>query len=133
MENQKPIHARPSLFAFYFEVAKEIGLTFGYNIVLHGSMNRDLDLIAIPWEQEVGDKKKMLEEIASAIGGYILNEEEERRNLFRVKYHGRECWVININRTIKSKFNGLVTEFIEHEDPQFYIDISVLPTLENLL
>ena len=45
----KPIHAKPSLFAFYFEVIKEIGLKYGYNIVLHGSMNRDLDLIAIPW------------------------------------------------------------------------------------
>lgn len=47
-ESIKPIHAKPSLFSFYFEIIKEIGLKHGYNIVLHGSMNRDLDLIAIP-------------------------------------------------------------------------------------
>jgi hypothetical protein len=128
-ENQKPIHARPSLYAFYFEGIKEIGLRYGYNIVLHGSMNRDLDLIAIPWVEEVGDKLEMLNEIAESIGGYILNEDKENRQLFRVKYHGRECWVININRSIKSKFSGLVTEFIDEGDPQYYIDISIMPTL----
>ena len=126
---EKPIHARPSLYAFYFEGIKEIGLRYGYNIVLHGSMNRDLDLIAIPWNETVGVKGKMLEEIAEAIGGYILNEDEENRQLFRIKYHGRECWVININRSIKNKFSGMVTEFINEGDPQYYIDISILPTL----
>lgn len=55
-ETTKPIHAKPSLYAFYFDVIKEIGLQYGYNIVLHGSMNRDLDLIAIPWQEQIGDK-----------------------------------------------------------------------------
>jgi len=126
---EKPIHARPSLYAFYFEGIKEIGLRYGYNIVLHGSMNRDLDLIAIPWQEELSDKFEMLNEIAEAIGGYVLNEDEENRNLFRKKYHGRECYIININRSIKSKFQGMITEFIDEGDPQYYIDISILPTL----
>lgn len=126
----KPIHARPSLYAFYFEGIKEIGLRYGYNIVLHGSMNRDLDLIAIPWQEVIGDKMKMLEEIAEAIGGSVLEEGEEQRKLFREKYHGRDCWVININRSIKSKFQGMVTEFINEGDPQYYIDVSILPTIK---
>jgi len=124
---EKPIHAKPSLFAFYFEVVKEIGLKYGYNIVLHGSMNRDLDLIAIPWQEVIGDKTAMLNEVAETLGGQILVEDEENFKLFRQKFHGRECHVININRTIKAKYHGMVTEFIEHEDPQYYIDISVIP------
>lgn len=126
-ENKKPTHAKPSLYAFYFELIKEIGFKYGYNIVLHGSMNRDLDLIAIPWQEHIGDKMEMLNKIAEAIGGYILNETEEERKLFRDKFHGRECYIININRTIKTKFQGLMTEFEEYADPQYYIDISVLP------
>lgn len=122
----KPIHAKPSLFAFYFEVIKEIGLKYGYNIVLHGSMNRDLDLIAIPWNEIIGDNVLMIEEIAEALGGNILIESEDDKKRFRTKYHGRECWVVNINRTIKAKYGGMVTEFIEHTDPQYYIDISVI-------
>lgn len=128
MEN-KPVHARPSLYAFYFEVIKEIGLKYGYNIVLHGSMNRDLDLIAIPWQELLGDKNKMLDEIAESVGGHILFESDDDRKLTRKKFHGRECWVININRTIKAKYCGMVTELIEHEDPQYYIDISIIPSI----
>ncbi len=127
MENKKPIHARPSVYAFFFEVIKEIGLKYGYNVVLHGSMNRDLDLIAIPWQAVIGDKVVMLNEIAECLGGDILIESDEDRKLFRNKYHGRECWVVNINRTIKAKYGGMVTEIIKHQDPQYYIDISVLP------
>lgn len=122
----KPIHAKPSLYAFYFDVIKEIGLQYGYNIVLHGSMNRDLDLIAIPWQEQIGDKMEMLDRIAEAIGGHILFETEEDRKKFREKFHGRQCYVININRTIKAKVQGMITEFEEHNDPQYYIDISVI-------
>lgn len=128
MQTNKPIHAKPSLYAFYFEIIKEIGMEYGYNIVLHGSMNRDLDLIAIAWQEKIGDKMEMLNSIAEAIGGHILFETDEDRKLFRNKFHGRECYVININRTIKAKVHGMITEFIEHDDPQYYIDISILPT-----
>lgn len=123
----KPIHAKPSLYAFYFDVIKEIGLEYGYNIVLHGSMNRDLDLIAIPWQEQIGDKTEMLNKIAEAIGGQILFELDEDRKGFSEKFHGRQSYVVNINRTIKAKYQGMITEFEEHADPQYYIDISVLP------
>ena len=124
----KPIHAKPSLYAFYFEVIKEIGIQYGYNIVLHGSMNRDLDLIAIPWQEEIGDKIKMIKMIADVVGGHVMEEEDVDRMLFAEKFHGRERFVININRTIKSKVQGFITYFDHDVDPQYYIDISVMPT-----
>jgi len=123
----KPTHAKPSLYAYYFELIKEIGLKYGYNILLHGSINRDLDLIAIPWQEAIGDKLKMINEICSAIGGDILKEEN------REKPHGRECWIININRTIKTKYDGMVSNIIECEDPQYYIDLSIMPTINKSL
>lgn len=129
MTDKKIIHTKPSLYGFYFEVIKEIGLKYGYNIVLHGSMNRDLDLIAVPWEETVGDKEEMLNKIAEAMGGHILIENDNQRKLLRKKAHGRESWVVNINRTIEAKYGGMVTEFVDHQDPQYYIDISVLPIL----
>lgn len=120
--NKKPIHAKPSLYAFYFESIKQIGLKYGYNIVLHGSMNRDLDLIAIPWEENVGDKVEMLKEVAECIGGFVLKEDGGAR----IKPHGRECWIININRTIESKYDGLNSSIVKYVDPQYYIDISII-------
>lgn len=124
---KKIIHARPSLYAFYFELIKEIGLKYGYNIVLHGSMNRDLDLIAIPWQEVIGDKVEMLNEIAETLGGDILIETDEQRSAIRNKLHGRECWVVNINRDHELKYGGMVSKEKEHCDPQYYIDISIIP------
>jgi len=130
MNDQKPIHAKPSLYAFYFELIKEIGLRYGYNIVLHGSMNRDLDLIAIPWVETIGDKDKMIDEIASVIGGYVLMQNRSVNNLvgdrYSIHHHGRIIYVININRDFEMKLNGLVSKVKEYCDPQFYIDISVI-------
>lgn len=123
----KPIHAKPSLYAFYFEALKSIALKYGYNLVLHGSMNRDLDLIAIPWQEKISPYPDMINEMADCIGGIILNESEEDRKRFRDKYHGRTCHVINLNRTIEYKYDGMVTKMVEHTDPQYYIDISILP------
>lgn len=130
MEEKKPIHAKPSLYTFYFELIKEIGLKYGYNIVLHGSMNRDLDLIAIPWEEKTGNVDNMIDEINIVIGGNVLMVNRSATNLkgdrYSLKPHGRICYVININRDFEQKFNGFKTEIKEYADPQYYIDISVL-------
>lgn len=121
METTKPIHARQSLYAFYFEVIKDIGLKYGYNIVLHGSMSRDLDLIAIPWQEKIGDKHEMLKEICELLDGSILTDDK------RITFHGREIWIININRRITCKYDGMSVTFERNLDPQYYIDISIIP------
>jgi hypothetical protein len=130
MEIKKPIHAKPSLYSFYFEVIKEIGLKYGYNIVLHGSMNRDLDLIAIPWTEEIGDKEQMIDEIATTIGGNVLMQNRSVKNIKGKRYskkpHRRIVYIININRDFEMKYNSMVSEIKDYADPQYYIDISVI-------
>lgn len=132
---KKPIHAKPSLYSFWFEVIKTIGLRYGYNIVLHGSMNRDLDLIAIAWEETIGDIEKLIDEIAKTIGGEILMQNRSVDNVIGDRFvkmpHGRITYIININRDFEMKFNGLVSEIKDYADPQYYIDISVLPVCEQ--
>lgn len=130
MEKEKPIHAKPSLYAYYFEALKEIAKNFGYNLVLHGSLNRDLDLIAIPWTEELGDKDQMVDEFSKILGGTVLmvgrSVENEEGYRFSSKPHGRVVYIININRDIKYKFNGLKSTIEEYSDPQYYIDISII-------
>lgn len=121
----KPIHAKPSLYSFYFELIKEIGLKYGYNIVIHGSMNRDLDLIAIPWHEVLGNVVSMVDEIAHTIGGVILKNEDGKT--WTSKPHGRVVFIININRDFEMKYNGMMAEIKEYSDPQYYIDLSVTP------
>lgn len=127
----KPIHAKPSLYAFYFSVIKEVGLKYGYNIVLHGSLARDLDLVAIPWQEEIGDKDLMIDEIAQIIGGVVMMFDRSVDDLegkrFTMKPFGRMAYIININRDIELLYDGFIVKEKDFSQPQYYIDLSVLP------
>jgi hypothetical protein len=114
---KKPTYVKPSLYAHYFINLKEVAYKYGYNLVLHGSMNRDLDLIAIPWQKELGKVEDMIKEFAEEVGGWVMKQTEDDRKCFP---HGRESWVINLNRSCHEGNN--------YEDPQYYLDISVIPT-----
>lgn len=124
----KPVHAKPSLYAHYFFQLKEIALKYGYNLVLHGSMNRDLDLIAIPWQENIGSHEEMIEEFTNEIGGDLMfangvnrsHAPEQNWSKYKTTFHGRMQYVINLNRECEL-VNDVWT------DPMYYIDISVIP------
>lgn len=94
----KPVHARPSLYAYYFEVLKEIARDYGYNLVLHGSLNRDLDLIAIPWGTKVLPHEPMISDFARVLGGRVQHQSEADKQAFAQHFHGRVNYIINLNR-----------------------------------
>lgn len=122
MEEKKPIHVKPSFYTYCFESLKIIAKEFGYNLVLHGSMSRDMDLIAIPWEEEVGDVDKMIQIFADLLGGAILDKGKGHEVFVKQnkKPHGRTVYIINLNRGA-----------FKSNDPQYYLDISVMPTQTN--
>lgn len=77
-------------------------------------MNRDLDLIAVQWVDEPKDDFEMI----NAMSQYLTGHTSEDKNtfLYGVLPGKRHGYVINLNRGI----NG--------QDPQYYIDISVVKT-----
>ena len=44
---EKPIKVKPMFYSVILEPLKILALEFGYNLVVNGSLNRDLDLILI--------------------------------------------------------------------------------------
>lgn len=112
----KPIHAKPSLYAYYFYELKELAKEFGYNLVLHGSLNRDLDLIAIPWVDEPKDDFLMIQAFEKHLTG--IYSEQKEHYMFSILPANRKSYVINLNRG--GKWNNYL-------DEQYYIDISVTP------
>ena len=92
---------KPSFYATFLHEIKQIALKYGYAIGVHGSMARDLDIIAVPWDETVKDEYRMIIEICDAIGGRVRGIE-----VFD-KPHGRKAYMI--------PFNDL------------YLDISVFP------
>lgn len=92
-------------------------------------MNRDLDLIAIPWEETLGDVDEMVDKICSLIGGFVLMQNRDVGNLkgdrCSDKPH-RRVDLININRDFEMKFTGLISRRKKFANPQYYIDLSVI-------
>lgn len=119
---KKPTHAKPQLYAYYFLQLKEIAKDFGYNLVVHGSMNRDLDLIAVPWTDEPKPELDLIHELHRSITGYAASPESWKDiYMFKELPGGRRSYVINVNRR-QTDGNGNY-----QEDPQYYIDISLIP------
>jgi hypothetical protein len=124
----KPIHVKPSLYAYCYEAMKVIAKDHGYNLVLHGSMNRDLDLIAIPWVHNPKPESEMIKAFSDYLGGYLETDVDKRLP------GGRNSYVINLNRGgYKRNSEGDIVDPVEFTpDPEYYIDISVTPLRNDL-
>ena len=122
---EKPVHVKPNFYALMFEPLKEIALKYGYNLVLHGSLNRDFDLIAIPWQESLGNVEEMMIEFCDYVGGKINDDP------LKDAPHGRKWYVIDIFRGGYFEGDGF-TKVKYFKDPQYYLDISITPVLPTL-
>ena len=43
----------------------------GYALTTHGSMMRDIDLVAIPWTDTAKSPRELIRELSSACGGFV--------------------------------------------------------------
>jgi hypothetical protein len=65
----------------------------GYALTIHGSLCRDIDLVAIPWvEHGVADREELLTVLAGAIGG--ITGRCHRKKEWSEKPHGRSATTI---------------------------------------
>lgn len=68
----------------------------GYAVVVHGSLARDIDLIAVPWVKECSSPKAVAEairEVAAKILGYATETDHDAKmEGDALKYHGRRCF-----------------------------------------
>ena len=123
MSSDKPIHVKPSFYAYVFEDLKKIAKKHGYNLALHGSMNRDLDLVAIPWVNEPSNELKMIKEFEIFLTERCADESSMLEHyLYGTLPGGRTNYIINLNRG--GHWNN-------YDDKQYYLDISVTPLVNS--
>lgn len=81
----------------------------GYCLALHGSMARDLDLLAIPWTDDADSPEKLVE----AVRKFVVAQENIKLKIGKPteKPHGRQAYVVPIG----------------HDG--HYIDLSIMPRL----
>lgn len=116
---EKPTHVKPAFYSFVYEDLKVIAKEHGYNLLLHGSMNRDLDLVAIPWV----NKPKPHIDFLFAVSEYLgtpkpFDQNDKPYYMHSVLPGGRDSYVVEMNRG--GRWNNYI-------DKQWYLDISFTP------
>ena len=76
-----PLYA--NLFASMVPIARE----HGYALAVHGSVKRDLDLIAVPWVEAPSAPEALVQAFTTAFYFDHVDEPEQ-------KLHGRLCWTL---------------------------------------
>lgn len=117
----------PSPAPFYaclYPALADIARSHGYALAIHGSMQRDLDFIAVPWTDEVSAPEVLAEAIQNHLGALSFRQrivadgipeaaadgvvEEHGGPSPRPKPHGRLAWSL-------------------HLDFGSYVDLSIFP------
>lgn len=103
---------RPATYGIYYGIIKEIAEDHGYALTLHGSFNRDMDVVAIPWIENPKPVMDMLEEIRLRVGFLSKSTNDKPYNSMEEKPHGRIAYQIIMGTGA--------------------LDISVMPLVHNL-
>ena len=109
------------LYSVILEPLKKIAIEFGYNLVIHGSMDRDMDLILIPWTDDCSEPDNVIVAFNELLGGKIHQQGTEEKPSLSIpifKGAGRMSYIISLNR------DGIFKSWI---DKEYYLDISVTP------
>lgn len=91
-KDYKNTNMLPVEYATFFPGLRETALEYGYALALHGSLSRDMDIIAVPW---VETPKPHLE-LVQALSKFLGNDLDDSFYINRreVKPHGRIAYII---------------------------------------
>lgn len=68
-------HDFGSLVCVYAQILpkiRKVAKDAGYAIAIHGSMERDFDLVAIPWIRGARQPKELVRSVAEIVHGYVI-------------------------------------------------------------
>ena len=74
---------------------RRVAKALGYAIATHGSLGRDIDLIAVPWVEDAKPPEDLAEQIRATVGGHFSHS-LAGQHLLANKSHGRLGCCINI-------------------------------------
>ena len=87
----------------------------GYAVAVHGSLNRDIDLIAVPWREGAMNADSLIDKISGAVTGAV-GSCLKQGDSWTEKPHGRKA----------------ITLLVYCGQNYMQIDLSVMPTLKPL-
>jgi hypothetical protein len=92
---EKPGPRPAAAYAAIYPILVEAVRPLGYALTLHGSMNRDMDLVAVPWVEDAAKPELVAETIREQLDGFTGWDNEPGK----LRPHGRRGWLIWFNGT----------------------------------
>lgn len=82
--------AIPALYTLFYPLLVKLGQEVGWVFTVHGSMTRDMDVVAAPWHTHAIPEEDLVKEVAKRLGANPLDPRIRRT----VKPHGRVAVLI---------------------------------------
>ena len=99
--------AFPSLYCAMWPGLVARACELGYALLIHGSLARDLDLVAVPWTEAAVSDEDLVEAIRAKCDGWV-GVSAAKPGGVGAKPHARKVWTLMLNG-------------------HAYIDLSVMP------
>lgn len=98
--------------ATQLEVVRSEARKIGYAVAVHGSLARDVDLVAVPWVEQAEPPELLIEAIVQTVDGSLHTDPDPGKT----RPHGRRSWSV-----VLPGFGNT------------YLDVSVMPREDPLL
>lgn len=104
MSDKPAANLGPAMYVHRVHEVQTVANSCGYAIAIHGSMQRDLDVVAVPWVDEALPQEELIRRLCEWFGLEKAKSEE--------KPHGRTAYTLLM-------WGGL------------FVDLSVMPRKES--
>lgn len=110
-------------YATLYPVMAEAAREKGYALALHGTMARDLDVIAVPWTDEAATADDVVQHVADSIHAYICGGRTRTNLTPTVKPHGRLAWTLqlevgSVDISVMPRIDATTTGPVSNQQPE---------------
>lgn len=113
-EDFKPKPLKGPMYAMLYPFMADRAHECGYALALHGTLARDLGLVAVPWTDKATSAEDLVENLIKYLDDTVMLFDQDRNGQEGLKPHGRRCWSLHLKAWVGA-----------------YIDLSVMPRIST--
>jgi len=89
------------LYTSLIPTIKKVGKKHGYAMAIHGSLTRDMDILAVPWVENVSSEHILVRAVTKSVKGLLVDTRE-------IKPHNRVAYTILLTKYSGTKGNPFI-------------------------
>lgn len=130
---KKNYNPNPVIYATWYSTLRQIAIKHGYTACLHGSLLDDMDIVLVPWEQQVSNPLNMLTEMREATNSKLIYFHPIKvagKLVYSPVLYPNSLDTPNIGLCIPKEFTPHGREYWALQiNEDTYIDIYITPTI----